>query len=214
MHQRLEKALRNNTDLVRQERHATAVMLGTFVEQLSDLQKMINTLPNNESITTLGLNDSNEYRQMKADWQVRVLCEKLAESRVSVVELAGVGLTDDFAVKFSEVVMTQNEHLREVNFGRNAIGSIGVKSIAAALPTSKLEVLRLNSQKMSAGAEAESELAAAAGQCETLTKVNLDWKSSNHRSNCERALMRNADQARKRRQAAKVAAAAKDIVAD
>jgi hypothetical protein len=183
-------------------------MLGTFVEKLSDLQKMINAIPDDASKVTLSLNDSTEYRQMKADWKVRVLCEKLAASSVRVVELAGNELTDDFAIKFAEIVLPQNESLREINFGRNAIGAPGILAIIAALPQSKLEVLKLNSQKKPAGAEAEGQLAAIAGECPSLVKVNLDWKSSTHRSNCERGLMQNADRARKRRQADKAAAAA------
>mmetsp|Transcript_7487 Transcript_7487/g.19256 ORF Transcript_7487/g.19256 Transcript_7487/m.19256 type:complete len:150 (+) Transcript_7487:25-474(+) len=148
---------------------------------------------------------------MKPDWQARIFCEKLGQSSVSKLELAGVGIGDDFAAAFAELALSHNSLLREVNLGRNAIGPVGVLAIAAALPGSSLEVLRMNAQKKTAGNEAEGALAAAAAKCETLTKVNLDWKAQQHRSNCERALMQNADRARKRRQAAKAAAAAAEV---
>ena len=77
----------------------------------------------------------------------------------------------------------------------------GIAAIAAALPGTKLVHLKLNDQGASTSAAAEEALATVVETVPSLLKINLDWKSNQHRMLAEKLLMKNGDIARAVRRA-------------
>eukprot|EP00041_Stephanoeca_diplocostata_P032935 m.1073557 g.1073557 ORF g.1073557 m.1073557 type:complete len:426 (-) comp24235_c0_seq3:2172-3449(-) len=203
MQKRLDDHLRNNMDLVRKERHATNVSMGVFTPTLTAIQKKIQAFPEDKP-DTVDFSDNIQFIQMSNEWKGQKFCSALAlNPSIVKLGLAGLQLKDNFATIFADIVLSGCPTLEEINLGRNQFTGEGIKAIASGLERSSVKTLKLNDQNGSAGAEAEAALVTAAEACASLLKINLDWKSNQHRTNCDRILMRNADNLRRRRSMSK-----------
>ncbi|KAJ3089000.1 Leiomodin-2 [Physocladia obscura] len=98
-------------------------------------------------------------------------------------------------------ILKVNTGLEVLNLDGNFIGPTGIKSIASALPFNKtLRELRLGNQISLAGNEAEQALATAINKNETLLKVSFVFRDVGARVIVDKALSRNNNKFRGRRQ--------------
>eukprot|EP00729_Bicosta_minor_P008751 gene8751-3512_t len=190
---RLNRALASNLDAVRAARHASNVSAGAFKPKLTAMQLRIEALPASME-TKLVLPDDVQFKQLPTKWQEEIFCEKLAASTtVAILDLAGVGLKDEFCTAFAEHVLKAGTQLREINLSRNEFSGAGITAIAEALAGTAVQKIKLNNQKKSLSADAEAAMVAASLANKNLVTINLDWRSTQHRNAAEGHLMRNQD---------------------
>ena len=123
-----------------------------------------------------------------------------SNSHVVFFELANAGAPDAIAEAWGDALKS-NATLTSLNLESNAIGTAGVKALAAGVKANtSLRELKLANQKgASATQAAEEELAAAVSGHPKLTKLTLDAKSTRARDTIEKALRANQDRARQER---------------
>lgn len=128
---------------------------GAFKPKLTAMQLRIEALPASME-TKLVLPDDVQFKQLPTKWQEEIFCEKLAASTtVAILDLAGVGLKDEFCTAFAEHVLKAGTQLREINLSRNEFSGAGITAIAEALAGTAVQKIKLNNQKKSLSADAE-----------------------------------------------------------
>lgn len=128
---------------------------GAFKPKLTAMQLRIEALPASME-TKLVLPDDVQFKQLPTKWQEEIFCEKLAASTtVVILDLAGVGLKDEFCTAFAEHVLKAGTQLREINLSRNEFSGAGITAIAEALAGTAVQKIKLNNQKKSLSADAE-----------------------------------------------------------
>ncbi|KAI8619286.1 hypothetical protein BC830DRAFT_1104803 [Chytriomyces sp. MP71] len=163
----------------------------------SDILKIIDKVKTNDpSLIDIDLRDC---RILTASHSI-VLAEALAHNTVvKTLNLKNTRMNSQFAVKLGEALQ-KNTSLLELNLERNAIGPAGIKAIALALgENSTLAVVKLANQDLSAGADAEQNLAKALDKNTRIVKFTLTIRDSGSRGVIDRAIARNNEILRKQR---------------
>jgi len=138
-----------------------------------------------------------------------ILAHALADNtHLHTLFISNCSVNNEGARQISEVLL-KNKTLTVLNLETNRITGDGIKHIAEAIAKSTTLVeLKLTNQVQLIGSEAERELATACDQSQSLQKLTLTGRDQSARNVIERATMRNKENARKARVAAKKAAEA------
>lgn len=95
----------------------------------------------------------------------------------------------------------ENSTLTHLNLESNVIQPAGMREIANMLKVNQgLEELKLSNQKYPTGTDAEQSFATALAQNQKITKLGLLIRDVASRTSVDRAIARNKDLLRKKRQ--------------
>ncbi|KAI8807483.1 hypothetical protein BJ742DRAFT_811792 [Cladochytrium replicatum] len=119
------------------------------------------------------------------------------------LNLSNTKLQTQTAIEIAEAMKT-NRSLQVLNLEENQVGPAGIKALAEMLKenTSLLE-LRLAQQRNPFGTEAEQTLMESMQRNETLIRFTGQIRNAPSRNAVDRAITRNKELERKRRQASK-----------
>ncbi|KAI8613185.1 hypothetical protein BC830DRAFT_1082850 [Chytriomyces sp. MP71] len=134
---------------------------------------------------------------------VAALADALSKNTVlKSLNLTNTKLNTQTATGLAKVLET-NSTLEVLNLERNAIGPAGIKAIAMGLGENRgLRELKLSGQALSAGTDAEQQLAKNVTKNLQITKITLSIRDISSRNAVDRAIARNQEAVRKQRQQA------------